>query len=327
VIRAAARALAFGRVPLPGGGARPPDFLFVGHPRSGSGLVDSFLKGHPDLFMARKELHYFGADLRYHSPPRSLENYLAHFRGAAGHRRVGEASTWLLCSERAAGEARAFFAASGVDDPRVLLQLREPVGWLHSLHSHLVFTGDEDIVDFEAALEAEADRAEGRRLPPWSMPAVATRYLAHCAYAAQVRRWFDAFGRDRVHVLILDDLQRDPEAALDAMLRFLGVPTDFPGRAEVLDAGRRARNQNRRVRSAAVRSLVNAPPRRRVLEGVVPAPIPGLGFALRAARRANIAYAERAQMDPALRARLKARLAPEVDALEALLSRPLPGWR
>ena len=59
---------------------RRPDFFFVGHPRSGSGLLDSFLKGHPDIFMARKELHYFGSDLRYHQPPRSLENYLAHFR-------------------------------------------------------------------------------------------------------------------------------------------------------------------------------------------------------------------------------------------------------
>ena len=43
--------------------SRAPDFFFVGHPRSGSGLLDSYLKGHPDIFMARKELHYFGSDL------------------------------------------------------------------------------------------------------------------------------------------------------------------------------------------------------------------------------------------------------------------------
>ena len=141
---------------------RRPDFFFVGHPRSGSGLLDSFLKGHPDLFMSRKELHYFGSDLRYHDPPRSLENYLAHFKGAKGEARVGEASTWYLASEKAAQEIRQF----ADDDVRILMLLRDPVTWLASLHSHLVFTGDEDIEDFEAALDAEPDRRQGRRLLP-----------------------------------------------------------------------------------------------------------------------------------------------------------------
>ena len=59
---------------------RRPDFLYVGHPRSGSGRLEGYLTGHPDVFMARKELHYFGSDLEYNDPPRSLSNYQAHFR-------------------------------------------------------------------------------------------------------------------------------------------------------------------------------------------------------------------------------------------------------
>ena len=127
---------------------RRPDLFFVGHPRSGSGLLDSYLAGHPDVFMARKELHYFGSDLRYHHPGRSEDNYLDHFdtsgdQGPSGPQRVGEASTWYLSSQLAAAEIHAFAPTA-----RIVMMLRNPVSWLHSLHSHLVFSGDEDITDF-----------------------------------------------------------------------------------------------------------------------------------------------------------------------------------
>lgn len=302
---------------------RRPDFFFVGHPRSGSGLLDSYLAGHPDIFMARKELHYFGSDLRYHEPPRSLENYLQHFKDAKDEARVGEASTWYLISERAAGEIRQFAS----DDARIVMMLRDPVSWLASLHSHLCFTGDEDITDLAAALDAEPDRRAGRRLPPYSIPACATFYRRHTDYAAQVQRYFDAFGRDRVKVLILDDFKADSAGTYDDVLRFLGLPTDFPGRQAVLDASQRSRNSNRTVRSQRVRRFVNTPRNRRVLEGVDPAPVPGVGLLIRALRRGNIVYTDRAPMDPALKASLRAELRPRVEALEALLGRELNGWK
>ena len=303
---------------------RRPNLFFIGHPRSGSGLFDSFLGGHPDIFMARKELHYFGADLRYHTPPRSLENYLKHFRRApADARWVGEASTWMLISENAAAEVAAFSQGQA----RVLMTLREPASWLQSLHSHLVFTGDEDIPDFAEALAAEPDRRAGRRAPPWSIPANATHYRAHARYAAQVQRWFDHFGREQVKVLLLDDVQRYPGGTYDEVLRWLGLPVDFEGKPAVLGASARSRNSNRRVRSAWVRDQVNRPSRRRVLEGVDRAPFPGVGLLIRAARRLNIEYTPRPEANKAVVEALRAELRPEVDALEALLGRDLSAWR
>jgi hypothetical protein len=303
--------------------SRRPDFLFVGHPRSGSGLLDSYLSGHPDIFMAKKELHYFGADLRYHDPPRTLENYLSFFRGAkAAHRRVGEASTWSLISERAAGELRAF---SG--DLRVVMLLRNPTSWLHSLHSHLVFSGDEDIASFEEALAAEPDRLAGRRLPPSSIPACALHYMKNTDYAAQVGRYFDALGRDRVHVILLDDLQKDPREQYRRLLQFLGVRTEFPGMDAVMDASERSRNSNRGVRVGALRDWMIRPGPRRVLEGVDAAPFPGARLGLRVLRRVNLRFEDRPPMAAETKARLTAELRPRVEALEALLDRPLPAWK
>lgn len=301
---------------------RHPNLFFVGHPRSGSGLLDSYLKGHPDIFMARKELHYFGSDLRYHVPPRTVENYLAHFEKAGGQRWVGEASTWTLSSETAAREIRDF-----EPDARILMQLRDPVGWLHSLHSHLVFTGDEDIAGFAEALAAEPDRAAGHRLPSYSLPGNALQYRSLVHYADQVGRFFDVFGRRRVHVVILDDMKVDSAAEYRKVLTFLGLPTEFPGMDEVLAASRRSRNTNRTVRSERLRHFINHPSRRRILEGVDTAPVLGVGMAIRAMRRLNIRYCDRAPLEGALRAALTAEFTPQVEKLEALLGRDLSAWK
>jgi hypothetical protein len=303
---------------------RRPNLFFVGHPRSGSGLLDSFLAGHPSIFMARKELHYFGSDLVYHDPPRSLENYLDHFRRCpADATWVGEASTWLLISERAAAEVAAFTRGNA----KIILQLREPLSWLQSLHAHLLFTGDEDLADLGEALEAEADRAAGKRLPPWSIPRCATAYRGHLNYSAQVQRWFDHFGRDRVKVLLLDDTRADPRRTFQDILAFLELPSEFPGMDGVLDASARSRNANRTVWSRRVRNFVNRPENRRVLEGVDRAPFPGVGFAIRAGRRLNIRYQERAPDPGAWKAGLQPHISEEISKLEDLLGRDLSMWR
>lgn len=302
---------------------RRPDFFFVGHPRSGSGLLDSYLKGHPDIFMSRKELHHFGSDLRYEDPPRTRDNFLMHFKDAAAETRVGEASTWYLVSEKAAQDIHDF-----CPDAQILMMLRNPVSWLHSLHSHLVFSGDEEIEDFADALAAEPSRIDGSHPPPaWSRPWCATHYRSLVRYADQVNRYFEVFGRDRVMVLILDDFKDDSAGEYARVCRFLGVPETYEGIEEVLEGSQRSRNSNRRVYSRRLRSFVRRPENWRVMQGLEPAPFPGWGMTMRAVRRGNIKYLDRDKMDASLRAQLTRDFTPEVEKLEALLERDLSAWK
>ena len=276
--------------------SRTPDFFFVGHPKVVRAFLDSYLKGHPDIFMARKELHYFGSDLGYHRPRRSLENYLAHFKDARDERRVGESSTWTLISQDGAKEISEF-----APDAQVILMLRETGQLVASLHSHLVFSGDETIQDFEAALNAESDRAAGRNLPSQTIPLCALNYRHLVCYAEQVQRFWDVLVPEQVKVLILDDMRADPEGVYDQVLDFLDLPKDFAGRTQVIQASQRSRNQNRGVRSRRLRDFIAQPKQRRILEGVDPAPIPGLGMSIRLLRRANIQYVDRTPMDASLK--------------------------
>lgn len=300
---------------------KPPEFIVAGHPRSGSGQLNGYLARHPDLFMAKKELHFFGADLRYHVPPRTLDNYLGFFADAPAGAQRGEASTWTLFSETAAQEIAAYNPQM-----RVIAILRNPVDMLHSLHAHFVFRGDEDLADFAEALDAEPDRAAGRRVPPYTIPQRALEYSRITRYAEQLQRFFDALGREHVHVVLNDDFRKDPQSVFRGICRFLGVREDFEGFGQVFAEDKRARNANRTVYSRAVQDFLIHPARQQVLEAVRPSPVPGWRLALRAMRRLNIRYVERAAMDPALRARLQERFRPQVEALGALLDRDLSHW-
>ena len=126
--------------------------LFVaGHPRSGTGTLDGWLNAHPDIFMGPKELHYFGSDLAFNIPPRSKRNYEKQFQQSQSQPIIGESSTWYLASSKAADEIAEYNP-----EAKIIISLRNPIDWLHSLHSHQVFAGYEDISDFESALGAMA---------------------------------------------------------------------------------------------------------------------------------------------------------------------------
>src|SRR5262252_9724271 len=100
-----------------------PDFFIVGAPRCGTTAMGRFLAEHPDIFMARKEMHAFGKDLHFGRRfyRRSLEAYQSEFVGAGDRKRVGEASVWYLFSKTAASELKQFNP-----DSRIIIMLREP---------------------------------------------------------------------------------------------------------------------------------------------------------------------------------------------------------
>jgi hypothetical protein len=140
---------------------RIPDFFIVGAPKCGTTAMYRWLAAHPEVFVPVKEIHYFGSDLAHRRPPVSEERYRALFADAvAAHRAVGDVAVWYLMSESAVEEIHAFNP-----DARIIVMLRRPDDMLYSLHSQLLYSGEEDLLDFGAALDAESERAQGRSIP------------------------------------------------------------------------------------------------------------------------------------------------------------------
>jgi hypothetical protein len=294
---------------------RKPDFFIVGAPRSGTKAMRTYLGKHPEIFMVYDvKPHFFGTDLD--SPPfiRDEQEYLSLFAGANNEKRVGEKSPRCLYSRRAAAEIKAYQPSA-----RIIIMLRNPVDMLYSLYNNSLNFGLEDIVDFEAALEAENDRKLGKRLPPSLSPTEYWRclYREFVRYTEQVQRYVDTFGWENVHIIIFDDIIDDAARVYRETLRFLDVDPDFQTNLDKVQPD--VRNHSKTLLNflnsptPALRSLVLAtiplPIRDRITKGL---------------RRLNAVPVP--ALDQGLRRRLQAEFLPEVQQLSKLIGRDLTHW-
>jgi hypothetical protein len=310
-----------------GGAGRParpdarPDFFIVGAPKCGTTAMSDYLARHPEIFMARKEMHFFGSDLRFadHFFRRGKQEYLAEFAGRSGHRSTGEASVWYLMSERAAEEIEAFSPGA-----RIIIMLREPAEMLYSLFRYFQYDGNEPLGDFGAALAAEPERKAGRGLGRQTYLAQGLLYHETARFARQVRRYFQVFGRERVRVILHEDLTADPAAAYRATLEFLEVDPGFS-----LPRFERV-NPAQSVKSRALRAVLNDPWPRSVALAARPwvpnALFNGFHRIERRLQGLNSSAAGPAPLAPEMAARLRGEYADEVEELGELIGRDLSHW-
>ncbi len=287
-----------------------PDFFVVGAPKCGTTSLHRYLIGHPEIYLPRhpKEPHFFAADqlskfgMRY---PDDLPHYEALFADAGGAKRIGEASTSYLESPEAPQRIHEFNP-----DARIIAMLRDPIGMMHSLHAMRVNQGLERITDFGAALADERNRPGYGVVGNQS----SVRYRDRARFDVMLPWWFAGFGRDRVHVMLLEDMAADPKAEFSRVLRFLDVDDSYEPDTY--------KTYNSRVWP---RSLLLARLDARLSHYFVPRGV-GDRVMLRASRlvrRVNRQRIRRPPVNPELRLRLEEELAPDVERLSTLLGRDL----
>ncbi len=300
-----------------------PDFFVVGAPKCGTTALNQYLSEHGEIFVARKEMHYFGSDLKFGSQfyRRDEEAYLAEFQGCREATRVGESSVWYLSSLTAAREIKAFNP-----EARIIIMLREPTTMMYSMYHQFLCDGNEHLRTFEEALKAEDDRRAGRRLGRQNYFAQGMLYRAAARFTDQVKRYFDVFGRDQVQVIIYDDFARDTAGVYAQTLEFLGVS---PGK---IDPGMKfgVVNGNQSVKSPVLRAFLQDPWVRGTAVRLRPL-LPKAAFALlqevgQHLTSKNLRPAARTPFDPELRMSLQREFAPEVERLSELLARDLTHW-
>lgn len=207
---------------------RLPNFVILGAAKAGTSSLHHYLGQHPQVFMSPvKEPKFFayeGEALRFGGPgdlaknekvTTTLAEYRELFAGAGAARAVGESSPVYLYSEKACVRLRRHLPKA-----RLFIVLRDPVERAYSSFLHLRRDGREPLRDFAAALREEPRRSAENYAPLW-------HYVGMGLYHDQVRRYFETFGRDRVHVWLYEELLADPAAVLRRMFTLLEVDPEF----------------------------------------------------------------------------------------------------
>lgn len=214
-----------------------PDLLVVGAQRCGTTTLFRLLEAHPDLVRPTltKGTGYF--DDEHARGPRW---YRAHFpvrvlaRSARpGHRvRTFECSGYYLFHPLAAERI-----ARELPGAQVVVLVRDPVERARSAHRHEVARGFEDL-GFAEALAREPERTAGEAERIVREPGHRSfehrhhAYLERGEYGAQVRRFVDALGAERVHVVDADRFFAEPVLEFVRLQRRLGLSPWVPPAVE-----------------------------------------------------------------------------------------------
>ena len=226
-----------------------PNFFIVGAPKSGTTSLYSYLKKHPNVFLAKKEIYYFCHDLTFRYPNMRESIYLSYFHDARTQKAIGDSSVYYLRSPGAAEKIKAFNP-----EAKIIIMLRNPVQMAYSLHSEHVFNGDDPIESFEDALNAESSRMAGALIPAYyRCPLESMFYTTIAKYYEQVLRYKTVFGDDKVHIILFDDFQSNTELEYKKVLKFLELEEIMPDTFEVV-------NPNKGPRSRALLAFLVHPP-------------------------------------------------------------------
>jgi hypothetical protein len=209
---------------------RLPDFFICGAARAGTTSMWQYLRQHPDVFMPPafewKEPSYFCASYGV----KDWDFYLSLFQEAGDKKRVGEASGPYLTSPESPG-----LIQQAIPNPQFIIMLRNPADRAYSKWKWMHQYGYEKISSFPEALAAEDRcRFENDKFKKNHGQYYHNfLYFRSGLYHAQVKRFFDTFGRAPVHVLIFEEFIRDPRGAVQTAYAFLDVDPGFVPQIEI----------------------------------------------------------------------------------------------
>lgn len=280
-----------------------PTFLGIGAQKCASTWMHRILDAHPEVCVSDpKELDFFS--FHFDRGFDWYERFFAHDGGAIAR---GEVSPSYFHCREAVERASAYNP-----DFKILVSLRDPVERMYSNHLHEVRKGHVagDDLSFERAMT---------RNP---------MYLNQSLYARHLRPWLDAFGRDRVLILLQEEIAQNPRVEAARLCAFLG----FAPLADCEFFERRA-NENVVYKNETIGAIYGA------FGGAARAA--GLGGAIRWAKKTSGVKALWSAAKEHLRDRvppmkeetvaaLRAELADDMIELAALLGAdafPWPSWR
>jgi hypothetical protein len=289
-----------------------PNFFLVGAAKAGTTSIYNYLSKHPEVFFpVVKEPHFFtrvspALEQRFLIEAVTKRSaYLRLYSHASGHSVIGDASPSYLWHPKVPQRIRA-----EVPHAKIAVILRDPVERAYSHYLMDYREGAQNKPFYEALLVDMNRREKG-----WG---VSYLYYELGLYAAQVQRYLETFEAERLKVLMFDDFRRDAKAVLREIAEFLGLD---PNPLAHVDTSRKY-NAYAAPRNQYLRRVAGANLSRMLGQALMPHWLGAFIF-----ERIFLKHAPKPPLDPRARELLCSLYDPELDRLEKLLGRRLPGLR
>ena len=278
----------------PNGGQPLPSFFIIGPPRTGTSWLHEVLSQHAVLPHPTKETRFF--DNHYE---RGLEWYRAHFPESTANRMVGEIAPTYFASVLARERI-----AKVVPRAKAICIFRNPVDRVVSLY--------------------RLKRAYG--MIPWNFEEAIVKdseLMESGKYGTNLKAWLQTLGADQVLATVYDDLRDAPQAYLDTIADFIGLPrfelaSSQMGPVFASEAMTQPRNYYRTRSATALAEWLKLRQLDTVVAAVKKSPL------LKLVLGGGPPFAK---LSRDLTLKLHDHFRPEVEELEALLQRDFSAWK
>ena len=194
--------------------SRKVDFVIAGTQKGGTTALDTYLRAHLEICMAKiKEVHFFDEEKYFHTNEIDYSKYHENFNIQPPHKILGEATPiymyWYDCPKR-------IWAYN--PHMKVIVILRNPV---ERAYSHWNWERNRGAIDltFRDAIQGERERAR-EALPEEHR---VHSYIHRGYYSEQLRRIRHYFPKKQTLAIKNEELRTHPQETLDRVCHFLSV--------------------------------------------------------------------------------------------------------
>lgn len=177
--------------------AKLPNFICPGAQKSGTTTFYHILKNHPEIFLPeKKEIHYFDNNVNY---CKGLGWYLEYFAIVNNRKIIGEITPDYIVYDYVADRINETLG----QNIKIIILLRNPVDRAYSQYNHHRQLGLETNKNFATAIQNEKIIENINIRNTWYDPPY---YLSKGLYYQKVKKYYDLFGRENVHIAIFEEL-------------------------------------------------------------------------------------------------------------------------
>ena len=197
-------------------------FFIVGAPKAGTTSLYHYLNEHPKIIMSKeKEPDYFSHEALknqniyyYNMQIDTEEKYHSLFNLERDDSILGEASVSYLFYEDVPAKIKQYNKHA-----KIIIVLRNPI---ERAYSHYLMDFRLGLVQntFEEIIYRDSSVSKDFELHY-------QQYIEVSQYFSQIERYLKIFGKEKIHIIDYEDLQKDQEAVLKNIFLFLEVETDY----------------------------------------------------------------------------------------------------
>lgn len=182
---------------------KKPNLFLIGVPKSGTTSMHEYLRKHPEIFISEiKGANFFGERKKMHFPHLTdKNNYLALFSKATNEKVIADNSHYFS-SKTAQKQIKEFNP-----DAKILIIIRNPIAVVYSNYTSERECENLSEEDFENFLNSKD----------------AKEMHLNLKYHDNIKRYHDVFGKEKVHIIVLEEIIKAPEKNLKELCQFLDI--------------------------------------------------------------------------------------------------------